>query len=268
MRIAILAGAAALLGAAAARAEMSVVPNAEPNPIMDESAGPTAVVPGSVDPAYRLVEGLSDGVFNFVRRHVIGTLLPDRLTRNLKAAPRQGSEPLFDRNLHNNESRYLARARASYPLAGDGVRPPNEAQLKAWRSWAAAEQVSVAVDSFKDTMIERYQLELFGEKSGKYATDRRNWDPGFLTMAGILGSTFMYFNGMHGDTKLGALKLGFDLASGLKLRQALQTGADTHGVAGLELGYRNTPITLATEWGLISGHMKNERVGLNYRLHF
>ncbi len=254
--------AVALLTAAPIQAETPDVSN----PVLDEPAQ-AVTAPGAAAPAYRFVEGMSDGVFNFMRLHVIGAVLPERLTRSLKAAPREDSAPLFDRNLHDNEVRYLDRARAAYPITGEGAAPANVAQLRVWRSWAAAEQVSVAVDSFKDTMVERYQLELFGESSGEYAMDRRHWDTGFLSMAGILGGTFLYLNGMHASSRVGALNLGIDLASGLKLRQAFQ-GGDAHNLAGFELRYKDKPITLATEWGLSGGRMKNERIGLNYRLRY
>jgi hypothetical protein len=251
-----------------ARAEMSVVPNAEPNPVIGESSVPSVVMPGAADPAYRVAEGISDGVFNFMRRHVLGAILPERLARNLKAAPRQNSAPLFDRNLRDNEARYLDRARAAFPTSADGLRPANDAQMRAWRAWAAAEQISVAVDSFKDTLVERYQLELFGEKSGAYAKDRRNWDPGFLSMAGILGGAFMYLNGIHGDARIGVLKIGIDIASGMKLREALQGNGEAKNLGALELGYKSIPLKLATEWGLNGGHIRNQRVGLNYSLRY
>jgi hypothetical protein len=117
-------------------------------------------------------------------------------------------------------------------------------------------------------MISRYQLELFGQKSGAFAADRRNWDPGFLSMAGILGGTFLYLNGVHATSRFGAIKVGIDLASALKFRRALQSGGNANNLAGFELGYKDAPLSLATEWGMTGGRMKNERVGVNYRLRF
>ncbi|MBI3552820.1 MAG: hypothetical protein HY077_09900 [Elusimicrobia bacterium] len=226
-----------------------------------------APAPGAAEPAYRFVEGISDGVYDFMRLHVIGAILPDRLTRSLKAAPAQDSALLFDRNLHDKEARYLARVRAAYPTFAEG-RAPSDAQIQAWRSWATAEQVSVAVDALGDTLTKRYQLELFGDASGEYAKDRRNWDPGFLTMSGILGGTFLYLNGMHATAYLGRFKLGVDIASGLRLRRALQQEGDSRRLAGVELGYKGSPLALTTEWGSTSGRVKNERFGAIYRLRF
>lgn len=253
------------LAAAALAILMAVPVHAERSPLTDEPAQPAAAAP--VAPAYRFVEGLSDGVFNFMRGHIIAVLLPERLTRNLKAASPQDSTALFDRNLMRNEARYLDRVRAAYPVAAS-MRSGNEAQLRAWRSWAAQEQIDVAVDSLKDTMVERYKLELFGESSGKYVLDRRNWDPGFLTMAGVLGGAFLYVNGIRAAFHVRSVEISIDLAPGLKLRQAFQGDGNAHNLVGFELGRRNAPITLAAEWGLGAGHVKNERVGLNYRLRY
>lgn len=254
------------LASAALTILLTAPARAEHSSLMDESAQPEAAAP--VVPAYRFVEGISDGVFDFMRGHIIAMLLPEGLTRSLKAAPRRDSAALFGLNLRKNEARYLDRVRAAYPVAANGMRPGNEAQLRAWRSWAAQEQIDVAADSLKDTMVERYKLEIFGESSGKYARDRRNWDPGFLTMAGVLGGAFLYVNGMHAGFRVRALEIGIDLAPGHKLRQALQGDGNAHNLVGFELGRRNAPITLATEWGLSGGHMKNERIGLNYRLRY
>ncbi|MBI3551766.1 MAG: hypothetical protein HY077_04550 [Elusimicrobia bacterium] len=224
--------------------------------------------PGLFDPAYRLAEGVSDGVYDFVRRDVFGSILPRRLTRGLKAAPSRDSTPLFDRNLSEKEARYFDRVRLAYPLTGSDGRPIGESRMEAWRDWAAAEQVSVAVDSFKDTLMERYQLDAFGAFSGEYAKDRRNWDPGFLTMSGVLGATFLYLNGTHATDRLGPLKLGVDLASGLKLQNALQGGGDARHLAALELGYKDLPITLGSEWGASRGRLRSDRLSLHYRLRF
>ncbi|MBI3552864.1 MAG: hypothetical protein HY077_10130 [Elusimicrobia bacterium] len=233
----------------------------EGDPIIDEP-DEAASMPGAVQPAYRFIEGISDGVYDFARRRVAGTLLPERLTRSLKAAPKKDSAPLFERHLQENESRYLARARAAYPLAG------GEAQVRSWRSWAAAEQASVAADTLADTLVERYQLEFFGDSSGRYALDRRNWNPGFLSMSGVLGGTFLYLAGVHASASVGRLKLGIDLSPGLRFQRALQGAGEAQRLASLELGLKDVPLTLTTEWGLSEGRLRGERVALNYRLRY
>lgn len=259
--------ALALLIPAPLCAETSLQVNQQTNPMLGESID--GAVQGTVDPAYRLVEGISDGVFDFMRVHVIGNILPSRLTRNLKAAPRENSAPVFDRNLHDNEARFMERARAAYPVAAIGSQTATTLrQQQAWRNWAAQEQVSVTIDSLADTLIQRYQLELFGQRSGEYAQKRRNWDPGFLTMAGLLGSTFLYLNGMHTTGDVGLIKFGLDLQAGMKFHHALKAAGSVANVGALELGLKNLPITLATGWGISQGRLRNERIGLNYRLKY
>lgn len=219
---------------------------------------------GGVQPAYRFVEGISDGVYDFMRTRVIGVILPGRLSRNLKAAPQTDSAPLFEDNLRRNEARFLVRARESYPVAGMGSGP---ARLQEWCTWAGEEQVSVTVDALQSTLLERYQLELFGKSSEAYARDRRNWDAGLVTMAGLIGGSIMYFNGLRASAEVRRFKLDVDLRSGLRMRQAF-TGGSVHRLAGVELGYQGLPVTVATEWGMDKGEVNNERVGLMYRLQF
>jgi hypothetical protein len=249
-----------LLNAAAACAQTA----------QDLGDGPQAskTAPSAAQPAYRMVEGISDGVYDFMRLHVIGSILPERLTRNLKAAPRENSGLLFDQNLREKESRFLARARAAYPRYVEGGRPASQDQIQAWRDWARAEQISVGIDAIGDTLIKRYQLELFGDASGSYAKDRRNWDPGFLSMASVLGGTFLYLNGLHATAHFGQFKIGLDVASGMRLREALQSQGEYKRLASLELGRRNLPVAFTTELGSSAGKVVGERFGLVFRRRF
>lgn len=260
--------ALALLFPASCFAETSVLTGQRSNPMLGENID--GAVQGTVRPAFRVVEGISDGVYDFVRIHVIGNIMPNALSRNLKAAPQQDSAPLFDKKLHDKEARFMDRARAAYPVGSDDSQAAAQIhqQRQAWRQWAADEQVSVAIDSFADTLAERYQLQLFGKKSGEYAVKRRNWDPGFLTMAGLLGSTFLYFNGMHASGDIGPVKFGLDLSAGLKFRRVLQAAGTAPGLGSLELGLKNIPLTVATAWGVAQGRLHNERFGVNYRLRY
>jgi hypothetical protein len=260
--------ALALLLTAPLHAENAFLANQPQNPILGETID--GAVQGTVKPAYRIVEGISDGVYDFLRLRVIGTILPSRLTRSLKAAPKENSAPLFDRTLHDNQARLMERVRQAYPASAAASLEAASAlrQQQAWRNWAAEEQISVAVDSLADTLVSRYQLELFGKRSGEYAMKRRNWDPGFLTMAGLLGSTFLYLNGMHASGELGRIRFGLDLRAGLKFQRALQAAGSATNMAALELGLKNLPLTLATGWGISQGRLQNERIGLNYRLRY
>jgi len=223
---------------------------------------------GAVQPAYRFVEGISDGVYDFVRVHLIRNLLPDGMTRNLIAAPRRDSSLAFAEKLREKEGRFLRRAQEAYPVLAGTADPADPARRQEWRTWAAEEQVSVAVDAMRDTLLQRYGLEFFGRSSETYLKDRRNWDPGLLTMAGLVGGSLLYVSGLHATARLGDWKLGLDLRSGLRLRQALQDQGSARHLAGLELGYKDAPVTLATEWGLSRGRLGSERVGLNYRLKY
>ncbi len=238
----------------------------DPVPALGERLG--GAVEGTVHPAYRFVEGISDGIYDFMRDHVIRNIMPGRLSRNLRAAPGRDSAPLFDRNLREKESRFLQRAREAYPILDDKAGPSDTVRLQEWRSWAAEEQVSVTVDALKDTLLERYQLELFGRSSQAYARERRNLDPGFMTMAGLVGGALLYANGMHAVAHMGCWKLAVDLRSGARLRQALQEGASSRRLAGLELGYKDKPLALAADWGAQGGRLRGERVGLVYRLRY
>lgn len=218
-------------------------------------------------PAYRLVEGFSDGVYNFMRCHLIGNILPSGLTRELPRSPTGDSYALFENNFGEKETRYLQRLREAYPIQAEFAKT-NEERMGAWRSWAAEEQLSVAIDSLGDTLMDRYQLQPFGNYTGRYAQDRRNWDPGFLTMAGLMGSTFLYLSGLHTDAEMGQWKMGIDLRSGLLIRQAIQNRQDASRVASVEVGYKNNPVTAATEWGLAHGNFRGESIGLKYRLRY
>jgi hypothetical protein len=233
----------------------------ERNPL-DEPDNSTALTQ-SVQPAYRFVEGISDGVYDFARLHVAGNLLPDRLNRSLRAAPKKNSAPLFDQNLRDNESRFLARAKAAYPVATDDLT-----RKRAWSHWVAREQLSVAAGTLTDTLTERYQLEMFGSASGAYAADRRNWDPGFLSMAGVLGGAFLYLNGLHANASWGRLRFGADLSSGLSFQRAVQGDGNLQHLGAFEIGLKSCPVTVSTEVGLASGHLTDERVGAHYKLRF
>jgi len=222
----------------------------------------------SMRPTYRLMEGISDGVYDFMRRHVVGNIFSEQFSRSLRPAPNKDSTPLFDQNLREKESRFLDRARAAYPRLNEGSGQAVEDQRRAWRGWAAGEQASVAADAMTDTLMQRYDLELFGESAGRYASKSRNWDPAFVTTVGVAGGTLVYLNGLHGSVALGKLKLGIDLSSGMRLQHALQGDGNAPGLGGVEVGLKGTPVTLSGEWGLASGHVRGERVALNYRARF
>lgn len=223
----------------------------------------------AAQPAYRFVEAVSDGFYDFVRTRLVANILPGRLNKKLARAPEKDSHAAFEKNLETKETRYLERLAEAYPVRQDvQTGYYNPAQMEQWSSWAREEQVSVAVDAFRDTLADRYQLPRFGRTSERYARDRRNWDPGFLAVSGVVGGMFAYFNGIHTDARVGDFKLRMDLRAGMKIRQAVESGSGASRAAGLELGYKDSPLSFSTDWGAGRGGLYGERFGLKYRLRY
>lgn len=227
-----------------------------------------SAVSEAMHPAYVFAEGISDGIYRMLRSHLIAAVLPDAMARNLGRSPRKDSQAQFESNLHRGETRYLQRVRDAFPEHHEADVQAGDARLRQWQTWAGEEQLSVLIDAFRDTMVQRHDLEGFGKASGRYALDSRNWDPSFLATAGILGGAFLYVNGLHASTRVGAVHLGLDVRSGLKIRNSMREEGDLTRLAGLELGYKDKPLRLATEWGLNRGNFRNEQVGLKYSLRY
>lgn len=230
------------------------------------SQGEPDFLEASAAPAYHAVERLSDGFFSVVRSHLIGSLFPSRLARHLGDAPRAGSFSTFAARFREKESRFLGRASAGYPAPDrGGLRSP--AKVAAWQAHLAEGQFSVLTESLGDSLLQRYKLRAFGRRSGRYAADRRNWDPGFLAMAGLVGSAILYIDGLHTDVQVRGLKAALDLRPAMKLRRAFEAGAGSR-LAGLELSYRSCPVALQADWGLKAGRLAAERIGLRYALKY
>lgn len=231
-------------------------------------AGPAqAGLADTARPGYDLAEGISDRVYSFLRSHFIGRLLPGRLTRSLQEAPRGDSYALFQGHLQRKQTRCLQRLHEAYPANADLGRP-DPGRMQHWRSWAAEEQASVVIDSYQDTLFERYQLPRFGRASERYLKDRRHWDPGLLSMAGLLGGSFAYLNGVHAQTRAGRFELSLDMRSGLRIREALAGQGDLRRAAGLELGLSGRPLRLFADSGIARGRLRPESYGLKYRLRY
>jgi hypothetical protein len=225
-------------------------------------------VQGAVRPAYRFAERLTDGAYEFVRVHLICNLLPERLTRNLKAAPGQDSGELFSRNLRDRQARFLERARETYPLASTQGAASDPRRFQEWGARFVEEQQGVALDAFADTLFQRYQLKSFGRASEGYVKDARNWDAGSALMTGVIGGAMFYASGLHATVPAGGFKLKIDLRPGRKLERALLNGAAAPGLGSFELGYRDLPVTLAMEWGVAEGRVRGDNAGLKYRLRY
>jgi hypothetical protein len=223
---------------------------------------------GAVQPAYRFIEGLSDGAYNFVRVHLICSLLPERMTRSLKAAPSQDSGELFAKNLHDRQARLLERERADYPFLMRQGAASDPRRLQEWRARFVEDQEGVVLDAFADTLFERYQLKSFGRASEGYVKDARNWDAGSAAMTGVIGGALLYVRGFHATVPAGPLTLKIDLRPGQRLAQALTSGGEASGLGSFELGYRDAPVTLAMEWGVAGGRVRGDSAGLKYRLRY
>lgn len=217
-------------------------------------------------PAYGLVEGLSDGVFDLLRNDLLSPVfhgIKDQ-ARKYKSSDSYGA---FERTFTEKETRFLLRLsdtfhRPSDSVVGGGL-PAEDS-----RAWAGNEQVSVVLDSFKDSLLDRYQVNQLGLWAKNYAQDPQNWDPASLTMAGVIGGAFLYLNGAHNHFQAGGLKFAFDLRGALRLREAMKTGGSLGRAAGIEVSVPNHPLTFAADWGVESGRFKRETYGFKYHRKF
>lgn len=192
-------------------------------------------------PAYRVVERVSDGVYGFMRGTLFTSVLPRRLTRDMASAPRQDSYAAFRAELAKNQSRARRRIIDARP-EGAAASP---AALAKWRSLARDEEQDALAGAFASTMVDRYKLEAFGESSGAYAKDRRNWEPGFLAPAAVLGGAYLWVAGVDAGWKVGPARVGLRLAPGWRWRAAGQA----RRLASVELSARDTPFSVRADWG-------------------
>lgn len=240
---------------------------AAPLPETGREAGPALgtdlddAVQGAARPAYRFVEGIADGVYEFARIHIVGRLLPGRFNRNLAVASDRNSDELFAQNLRAREADLLRRERAAYPVAAAQTGPIDCARLQDWRMRFLEEQQGVALNALTDTLLQRYRIKALGHASVSYMKERQNRDAGSLTMAGLLSGAAFYLNGLHAAVPLAGLRLKIDLRPGWRLRRTLGGDGACPGWANLELGYKNAPITATMEWGVAGGRARAERRG-------
>lgn len=216
----------------------------------------------SIQPVYRGVEAVADGVYGLVRGHFFSAVLPGGLSRRMSAVPVGTSDKVFTERLRYRQERMARRLLEERPLG-----PLGPAEARAWQSRAAGAHVTVVTDAVADALVGRYQLERFGKDSGSYAANLSNWDPGFMLSAGVLGSAYLYVAGLRTDFNVGPMRVDFDTRPGSAVQGAIQNG-DARGLAALTLSRRNSPISLKTEWGVKDGRVASERVGMNYATRF
>ncbi len=222
----------------------------------------------AVRPAYRLVEGVADGVYDLTRRYVVGNLVPGRFSRNLLAAPGQDSGELFAANLRARETDLFRRARETYPVAASVAGPEAPSLVRDWRARIVEEEQGVVVSALADTLLQRYRVPSLGRASETYIKDARNWDAGSLTMAGLLSGAAFYANGLHANLPVGEFRVRVDLRPGQCLRRALDGDTPARGWAAVELGFKGNPVTLALEGGVDGGRARAESAGVKYRLRY
>lgn len=187
-----------------------------------------------IQPAYQAVERVSDGVYKLLRHYVAGTLLPDRLTRHLSDAPDAHTYGLFSAELAKKQGQAAARLKDSYPAAKHGLRDREE--MAEWQRRFEREETQVGIDSLKNALVERYELESFGRFSELYSKDRRNWDPQFLASSAVLGGTYVWFAGFKKTFRYA----GLEAAVGAKPQRRS---------ASLEVGVKDAPLKLKGEVG-------------------
>lgn len=213
-------------------------------------------------PVYRGVEAVADGVYGLVRGHLFSAVLPGGLSRRMSAVPVGTSDAVFAERLRVREEKAARRLVELRPV---GPLGPGEAA--AWQKSAFSAHATVLTDAMADALVRRYQLERFGRDSGAYASNFGNWDAGFMASAGLLGGAYLYVAGLRTDFTMGALRVDFDTRSGNALRGAIQ-GGDGRGLAALSLRRKGSPLALKTEWGLKSGRVAADKVGVDYSTRF
>lgn len=224
---------------------------------------------GAFRPVYGVVEGLSDGIYDILRVHLVGNIFPSRLTKELKAPPKEDSFAQFDRNFHDNELRFFRWIHENDPnrVVGYGQRT-NYAEQENFKRLAAERQLSVLLSSLTQTALGRYQLERAGKNAGKYAQNTRNWDPSFLAMAGVIGGGVLYIDGLHANADIWDVRLGIDLRAGHRIRSAVENGSRLEEMGCVEAGYKDNPFTLSACSELEKRQVKLGRSGLRYQIRF
>lgn len=223
-------------------------------------------VSGAAKPAYQVIEGLSDGAYWLIRSQFIGRLLPDGLMREMGRTPNGDSYAAFQANFGRKQERFMNRLREAYPATEAGRQ--DEGKMGSWRGQAASEQQAVAVDALTASLLDRYELPRFGRDSEAYAKNRRHWTPQFVTVASVLGGAVAYGNGIHADFKMKKLAASVDLKPGHAIAAAARGNGNLDKAAEVELGVKDSRVTLAAAWQVKAGAMRSESLGVKYRLRY
>lgn len=213
-------------------------------------------------PVYRGMERVADRVYGLVRGQLFSAVLPGGLSRRMAPAPAGSSDALFTQKMARRQERARVRILESRPL-GQASTP---AALADWRETAISAQTAAITDAFADTLVARYELQRFGEDSGRYALNPYNWDAEFLASATVLGGAYLYAAGLRTDWIAGPLRVDLDSPAGPALASAARDGEGR--VAELRLSPRSSPLSLKSAWGLRGGRLAPESLGLAYTTRF
>jgi len=173
--------------------------------------------------AFQSAQDVSDGFYAFMQSH-----LPIELP-----TPEQDSSARFSAKLQENELRTLQ---------------------------AGGEPVRGMTNALTSTLLERYRWTHLGAAAEDYALDANA--PG-LAAAGIAGGAALYLNGLHASARAGGVRLGVDMASGMRFQ-----GGTASRAAAVELRYKDSPLALASSWDLDHGSLCRERWELRYQLRY
>ncbi|MDX6769384.1 MAG: hypothetical protein SF051_07615 [Elusimicrobiota bacterium] len=213
-------------------------------------------------PVYRGFERVADRFYGLMRGHLFSAVLPGRLSRRMSATPAASSDAVFARRMARRQDRARVRILEARPL-GQASTP---AALAVWRDTALSAQTAAVTDALADTLVTRYELERFGQDSGRYALDPRNWDAEFLASATVLGGAYLYAAGLRADWTAGAVRVDLDSPAGSALASAARSGEGR--LVELRLSPRSSPLSLKSAWGLRRGRLASEQVGLAYTTRF
>lgn len=237
----------------------------KPSPLIGEALGGS--VSEAAKPAYQLIEGISDGAYWLLRSQFIARILPGGLAGELSLLPDSDSYAAFQKSFAHRQERYLNRLREAYPATEAG-RAENARELASWRNLAISEQKSVALNALADSLLDRYELPRFGRDCERYARQRRHWTPQFVAVASVVAGAIAYGNGVHADLKVKRLAASLDMRPGHEIAAAARGDGSLDKVAEVELGVKDSRVTLAAAWQVKRGALRSESVGVKYRLRY
>lgn len=248
-------------------------PIEEPSVLRADAQGPLSFGPSggafdrTMEPLFHAAQSTSDHLYDALRSYVFKPILPVRLGQDIAPSPDGDSYGAFKSALREKEQQYAERLRETYPVAqflDAGAIGP---RTQLWQEWAMEEQRSVFFSAFGDALASRYRAAALGSKSDGFIADSSNWNAGTFAMAALIGGGFAYANGIHTSADAGPARFYFDLRAARLWQRAASTAGST-GVGDVAVGFKNVPLRLTSSWGLESGRLRDELIGLQSQLKF